>query len=125
MEAFAVLVRREKPGRSLSRADLIARLETPGVYKELLKLCLEQDTTKDLFVFRKGLLWVVKAVGVSNLSSKTNLSRLSLYRMLSRQGNPRLDSLLALFKALGLNMWLVDDDFLKVRQKIVRPKDLS
>lgn len=124
-EAYAVLMAREKPGRTITRADLKATLKAPGVYRDFLKHCLEHDTSKDLSHFRKGLLEVVKSMGVTKLSQKVGLSRLSLYRMLAKGGNPRLDSLLALFKALGVHMWLVDEDFKKARQKVVRPKDIE
>lgn len=124
IEAFAVLMQKQKPGRTLSKTDLQMQLKEPSTYKDFLKLCLEHDTTKDLLFFRKGLLVVIKAIGVSGLASKTGLSRLSLYRMLSRQGNPRLDSLLTVFNALGLHIWLVDGDFIKKQQKVVRPKDI-
>jgi len=124
IEAYSVLMRREKAGRSLSRADLKATLKIPAVYKDFLKLCLEHDTSSDLDHFRRGLLKVVKSVGVTKISNKIGLSRLSLYRMLSRGGNPRLNSILALYEALGIHMWLVDDDFKKARDRVIRPKDI-
>lgn len=124
VEAFAVLMRREKPGRTLGRDELLGSLREPSVYGDFLKLCLEHDETKDMAFFRKGLLLVIKATGVSQLSSETGLSRLSLYRMLSRQGNPRFASLLGVLRVLGLRLWLVDGEFLTRRQKVVRPKDI-
>lgn len=124
IEAFAVLMRREKPGRTLGREDLQVYLKEPSVYQDFLKLCLEHDETKDMSLFRKGLLLVIKSTGVSQLSTETGLSRLSLYRMLSRQGNPRFASLLGVFRALRLRLWLVDGEFLARRQKVVRPKDI-
>lgn len=124
-EAYAVLMNREKPGRTLTKADLKAALKTPEVYRDFLKHCLEHDTSKDLSHFRKGLLEVVKSVGVTKLSERISLSRLSLYRMLAKGGNPRLDSLLALFKALKVHLWLVDEEFKEARQKVIRPKDIE
>jgi len=124
IEAYLVLMTGDKEGRALSKSDLKEKISFPLVYREFLKHCLEHDNSRDLAHFRKGLLMVVKAVGVSNLSIRTGLSRLSLYRMLAKSGNPRLDSLLTLFRALGMNFWLVDDDFIRVRQKLVRPKDI-
>jgi len=123
-EVFAVLMNREKVGRTLTKADLSAGLQSPGVYKDFLKHCLEQDKSKDLRHFRKGLRLVVQSKGVTTVADATGLSRLSLYRMLSKEGNPRLDSLLALFRYLGIHMWTVDDDFMKATQKLVRPKDI-
>ena len=42
--------------------------------------------------------------GMSELSKITGLSRESLYKTLSSTGNPRLDSLLAIFKAFNLKL---------------------
>src|SRR6185312_1162788 len=109
IEVYAVLMKREKAGRALSRADLSSALVIPAVYRDFLKICLEHDSSSDLWHFRRGLLFVVKAVGVSRLAVNIGLSRLSLYRMLSKDGNPRFDSFLALIRALGLHLWLVDD----------------
>jgi probable addiction module antidote protein len=86
---------------------------------------LEHDTSRDLDHFRRGLLKVVKAVGVTKLADEIGLSRISLYRMLKKGGNPRLDSLLSVFKALGIHFWIVDDDFKNARERVVRPKDVK
>ncbi len=119
-----MLMRREKPTRSMSKADLTREISNPDVYRDFLKLCMEHDDSKDLHFFRKGLLAVIKSVGITRLAEQTGLSRLGLYRMLSRPGNPRLGSLLTLFGALGIRMWLVDEEFILKRQKVVRPKDV-
>lgn len=124
VEAYSVLIAKEKPGRSLSKADLMLCLKDESLNRDFLKLCLEIDASRNLTKFRKGLLLVVKAIGVSKVSEKTNLSRISLYRMLSPNGNPRLDSMLSLFKALKIHLWLVDDGFMRAKQRVVRPKDV-
>ncbi len=124
IEAYSVLMAHEKPNRTLTKVDLLNSLRMPATYHDFLKLCLEYDTSKDLAHFRKGLLLVVKAVGLTAVAQQIGLSRLSLYRMLGKGGNPRLDSLLSLFKALGVHLWLVDNDFKKARSRIVRPKDM-
>lgn len=124
-EAYAVLIAREKAGRTLTRADLKSMLQSPGVYKDFLKHCLEQDKSKNLRQFKKGLKLVVQAIGVTKVADATGLSRLSLYRMLSKDGNPRFDSLLRLFRFLNIHLWIVDDEFMKATQKVVRPKDIT
>lgn len=124
-EAYAVLIAGHKAGRSFTKPELRLAISEPAVYVDFLKHCIEYDTSRDLLQLRKGLLQVTKSVGVSRLSEQTGLSRVSLYRMLSKQGNPRLDSLLTLFRALGVHLWLVDDSFVKTRQRLVRPKDIE
>jgi len=42
--------------------------------------------------------------GVANVATATGLSRETLYRTLSRNGNPRLSTLLALMRASGLRL---------------------
>jgi probable addiction module antidote protein len=42
--------------------------------------------------------------GMSRLARMSNLSRESLYRMLSEYGNPEIKSLSALLKAMGLRI---------------------
>lgn len=125
IEAYAVLMNREKAGRVLKKSDLLGALVVPKVYREFLKLCLEQDKSNNLSHFRRGLLLVVKSIGTTKLSKKTKLSRLSLYRMLGPKGNPRLANFLVLFKALELNFWIVDNDFKRKRPTLVRPKNMK
>ncbi|WP_257275735.1 MULTISPECIES: addiction module antidote protein [unclassified Endozoicomonas] len=47
---------------------------------------------------------VARAKGMSKLAKETGLSRESLYRSLSEEGNPSLKTLLAVCKALGVSM---------------------
>ena len=42
--------------------------------------------------------------GIGLLSETTNLNRQSMYKMLSDEGNPTLDSLLSVLKAVGLSL---------------------
>lgn len=47
---------------------------------------------------------VAKARGMSRLAAETGLSRQALHRALSEEGNPRLDTLLKVLAALGLQL---------------------
>jgi hypothetical protein len=51
------------------------------------------------------------------------VSRVTLYRMLSKNGNPTLQSLIGVLRHLGLQLWLVDGDFIARRKRAPRPKD--
>ncbi len=42
--------------------------------------------------------------GITKLAKKTNLNRVSLYRTLSSKGNPRLQTLGLILKALGFHL---------------------
>jgi probable addiction module antidote protein len=42
--------------------------------------------------------------GVAELAKKTGLDRVNLYRLLSKNGNPRLDSLNLVLRSLGMRI---------------------
>lgn len=44
--------------------------------------------------------------GIAKLAAETGLQRQALHRALSKEGNPRLDTLLKVLKALGLQLRL-------------------
>ena len=122
-EAYLVLIRKEKPSRTFSKATLLATLIKPGVYLDFLKICLEWDNTKRSDEFRKGLLLTIQAIGPSTISKATGISRVTLYRMLAKDGNPRLSTLTSLFRHLGLRLWVVDNEFIARSHRVSRPKN--
>lgn len=63
---------------------------------------------KDQRVFLIALKDVIDAQGenISTLAQETHISRQSLYRMLSSEGNPRWNSLSALLGTLGYQVQL-------------------
>lgn len=122
-EAYAVFIDAERLSRVYDKEYLMHYLADPAIYTDFLKLCLEFDDSKELREFRKGLLTVVKAIGATKAADRTQISRMTLYRMLAKGGNPRLSSLVGLIKSLGINLWIVDQDFMKRRSLSPRPKD--
>jgi probable addiction module antidote protein len=50
---------------------------------------------------------VARARSFTDLARQTGLTRQALYKALSREGNPRLDTLLAVTKALGYEFKVV------------------
>ncbi len=59
----------------------------------------EKDRNEALLLL--ALRRVAEAVGVKKISEKTGLTRQSIYKALSAQGNPTLKTLDAILKALG------------------------
>lgn len=83
--------------------DLIASLKDPEEAFAYLNASLEED---DPQAFLMALRNVVEARtgGVAKVAQRTRLNRESLYRMLSKRGNPQLKSLQAVLHALGLSL---------------------
>ena len=80
---------------------LLEDLADPEEAAAYLNAALEDG---DQEVFLLALRHVAEARGMSQVARKTRLNRESLYRMLSRAGNPSLDSLAAVLTALGLRL---------------------
>lgn len=67
-----------------------------------LNEALENGTTEE---FLLSLRQVAEAHGgLGKLSKLTKLNRQNLYKMLSKDGNPSLESLLPLLKAMGIRL---------------------
>jgi probable addiction module antidote protein len=77
------------------------RLEDPEQAAKYLTACYEEGPE----VFLLGLRDVVEARGgITQAARSSKLNRESLYRLLSRDGNPRLSSLNAVLTSLGLKV---------------------
>ncbi len=77
------------------------RLDDAEVAAEYLTACYEEGPE----VFLVGLRDVVEAQGgVGRAAELSKLNRESLYRVFSRDGNPRLSSLSSILSALGLKV---------------------
>jgi probable addiction module antidote protein len=87
------------PSRPFRAADHLRNEAEIAAYIEAM---LEDG---DARVVPVALRTVADAVGgMAALAEKTGLSRETLYRTLSPQGNPRLDTLAAILAAFGLRM---------------------
>lgn len=77
------------------------KLSDPEQAAEYLTACYDEGPE----AFLLGLRDVVEAQGgVARLAQLSKLNRESLYRLVSRDGNPRLTSLNAVLSALGLKV---------------------
>jgi len=82
--------------------DLIESLRDPCEAAAYLNAAIEEGGR---YVFLLALRNVAEASGgMTALAEKANLSRESLYRMLSKRGNPEIKSLYTLLHAMGLRL---------------------
>lgn len=68
------------------------------------KLMAEAFETNDAAYIAHALGVVARAKGMAQIAGQTGLSREQLYRSFSDQGNPTLKTMLAVLKALGLEL---------------------
>ena len=66
-----------------------------------LQLAFEEGDAADI---REALSNVARARGMTGLSKETGLAREALYKALGKDGNPTLDTLLAVTRALGVKL---------------------
>ncbi len=82
--------------------DPTERLQTPEDIAEYLDVALEDGDNRVLLM---ALRHAVEAVGgMTELARRTGLSRESLYRTLSENGNPRLTTLRLILNAFGVDL---------------------
>jgi len=91
-----------KPSRPFSETtrEMLKDPERAALY---LEECLEDG---DIELFTAALKDVAEEAygGMSYLSQVTHLNRETLYRTLSKDGNPRLDTLHKVLRAMGLRI---------------------
>ena len=91
-----------KPKTESYRERLLESLRDPEQAAHYLNACLEDEDPR---VFLVALRDVADSHGgIRALSRTTELNRESLYRMLSKSGNPSLNSLAAVLNACGLRI---------------------
>ena len=74
-------------------------LKNPKIAAAYLNTCLEED---DAELMLMALRDVAEAQGMGTIAKKINISRVTLYRALSKGGNPEFNSLLDILRALRL-----------------------
>jgi probable addiction module antidote protein len=87
------------PSRPFRVAD---HLKTSAERAAYLEALLEEGDAQVITIGLREL--AESAGGVAVIAERTGLSRETLYRTLSRNGNPRLDTLATLLHALGLRL---------------------
>lgn len=81
--------------------DVANHLRTPEDAAAYLSAVLEEG---DLGAFNAALGDVARARSMANLAEATGLGRESLYKALSKTGNPSLDTVQRVVAALGLTL---------------------
>jgi probable addiction module antidote protein len=82
---------------------LLQVLQDPREAAEYLNASLEEAIeSDDIQLFLLALKDIAKARGMSRVAGLAKLNRESLYKMLSRNGNPEFGSLWNLLESLGL-----------------------
>ena len=84
------------------KAGLLKRLADPAYAAEYLAQVLAE---KDNAAFLIALKDVVEAAGgVGGLAGRVSIKRPSLYKILSKEGNPTLETLQEILKPLGMRV---------------------
>jgi probable addiction module antidote protein len=86
--------------------DLLARLANPEYAALYLKASLDETLSDgDFEAFLLALKNVVEAQdSIAQVAQQAQVSRQHLYKLLSGQGNPTLETLLAVLQAVGLSL---------------------
>jgi probable addiction module antidote protein len=90
----------------LTRFDAAAHLADEDSQAEFLSEAL---ATGDAGYIAHAIGVVARARGMSGLAADTGFKRQQLYRALSEDGNPTLETLTKVIKALGLRLAVVRD----------------
>ncbi len=86
-----------------TRYDTAEYLKTEEDMAEYLDACLDEAGDDPAFI-AKALGAIARARGMTQIARDTGLSRESLYRALSGEGNPEFGTILKVVKALGLRL---------------------
>jgi len=81
--------------------DVVAHLKTEADMVAYLEAALEED---DPELVAAALGDIARAQGMTHVSRDAGLSRESLYKALSSNGNPEFATILKVIKALGLRL---------------------
>ncbi len=87
----------------LTEYDVADFLRTPEEMAAYLEACIAESGGDASFV-AQALGNIARAKGMSEIAQETGLGRESLYKALSGDGNPKLDTIVRVAKALGLEI---------------------
>jgi len=93
---------KRKPSTSRDEAMIRRLRKDPEFAAEYLKAALEDDNEPRVLLI--ALRHLAQARGIAKVARAAGIERESLYRALSVHGNPRLSTLVAVTKAIGLKL---------------------
>ena len=85
----------------LKEFDVVDFLDSDEALVEYLNLALEENDPK---YFAKALGNVARAKGMSSIADSAGLGRQALYRSLSSEGNPRIETLFRVLSTLNVRL---------------------
>ncbi|MGO9649524.1 conserved hypothetical protein [Candidatus Sulfotelmatobacter kueseliae] len=98
---------KRKPSISHDEAVIRELRDDPEFAAEYLRAALEDDDEPGVLLI--ALRHIAEARGgIAKVAKAAGVQRESLYRALSRRGNPRLSTLVAVTKAVGLKLTVED-----------------
>ena len=87
--------------------ELIDSLQDPKEARAYLNAALDDDDPRVFLLALKNVLEAQDGT-MATLAKKSQLNRESLYRMLSKRGNPRLTSIRSVLDAMGWQLTVQD-----------------
>ena len=81
--------------------DIAAHLQTDADIQDFLKEVVETGDSTD---FLHALNIAARAKGMADIAKQIGVSRASLYKSLSENGNPRFDTVSKVCQALGVKL---------------------
>lgn len=84
------------------REHLLSQLQDPKEAAAYLDACLEDEDPQVILLALKDV--ADAQGGVGKLSKSSSLNRQSLYRTLSRRGNPKLGTICSILSSLGMEL---------------------
>ncbi len=102
LEEMSVIRKRPKK-ETFSRWDAADYLKSEEDMAAYLQACFE-EAREDPALIAAALGDIARARGMVRLAKATGLTREGLYKALSKDGNPRLGTVLKVLKALGLKL---------------------
>ncbi|MDK6787397.1 addiction module antidote protein [Actinotignum schaalii] len=88
---------------TFSTFDASKYLDSEEAINDYLAIALEDGDTKTVQLVLRD---IARARGMSQLAKDTDLNRVSLYKSLSKDGNPSFETIAKIMKALGLKLTL-------------------
>ena len=98
---------KRKASISHDEATILELRDNPEFAAEYLRAALEDDDEPGVLLIALRRIAEARG-GIAKVAKVAGIERESLYRALSRRGNPRLSTLVAVTKAVGLKLTVED-----------------